>query len=628
MRYEVTDWNGLRPDQTSVAAASDASEHFYGFGEKFNSLDQAGKVVEIQTFDNPGNKGDRSYKVAPWFISTRGYGFHLDSTARTTFDMRVATGRYVVTNHAGTLAFQRRLRPRADRRPVPLYTSLTGRPPCRRPSRSALDLVGHLARRRRGPVRGRASSASEASPPRCSSSTRPGRSPTTISSSTSRPPSFHPTEPEKTQFGHPGTFEGVDFKGFADLAAMMTFFRENGLKVICWMTPFVNDSSNDEGVRGQNMGEARPDRKDKAFFVRASKDGPPLVVPWWKGRGSPIDFTKADARSWLSDRLTDLVKACMVDTGAGKETAIGGFKTDDGEFGNGTNTYIPETAVYSDGRTGKEFVNGYCVEYHKTVHGVLGKDGVLFARSGFTGSQAFPGCWAGDNEPNFGDQNGLPSVIVAGLSAAMSGFSIWGHDVGGYQNSHFSTGLARRPVHPLDAVRLLLARSCRCTGRSTAPTSGSTPGATPRPARRRTTTGRSTIPVLRDAPHPAVPLPLHLRQAVERDRPADPPPARPDPPGRPEDVPGPAHLLLRRRLARRPGDPAEGEPTATVYLPEGDWFDFWTNERHAGKQDITWKNPAQPDAADVEDPGLRARWGDRPADPGRRRPDALRRRTT
>ena len=32
----------------------------------------------------------------------------------------------------------------------------------------------------------------------------------------------------------------------------------------------------------------------------------------------------------------------------------------------------------------------------------------------------------------------LPSVIVAGLSAAMSGYAIWGHDVGGYQNTNFS----------------------------------------------------------------------------------------------------------------------------------------------------------------------------------------------
>ena len=31
------------------------------------------------TFDQAGNKQDSSYKVVPWFISTRGYGFHLDS---------------------------------------------------------------------------------------------------------------------------------------------------------------------------------------------------------------------------------------------------------------------------------------------------------------------------------------------------------------------------------------------------------------------------------------------------------------------------------------------------------------------------------------------------------------------
>ena len=85
---------------------------------------------------------------------------------------------------------------------------------------------------------------------------------------------------------------------------------------------------------------------------------------------------------------------------------------------------------------------------------VLGLPGLLFARSGFTGSQAFPGCWAGDNEPNFGD-NGLPSVIVAGQSAAMSAFAIWGHDIGGYQDTNFSQSPSK-PVHAVGPVRLLL----------------------------------------------------------------------------------------------------------------------------------------------------------------------------
>ena len=83
----------------------------------------------------------------------------------------------------------------------------------------------------------------------------------------------------------------------------------------------------------------------------------------------------------------------MVDTRTGKETAIGGFKTDDGEVaqaGTATQRTFPTTAVYSNGTTGKEFVNGYCLEYHKTVHGVLGEKGVLFRPQRVHGHPGLP----------------------------------------------------------------------------------------------------------------------------------------------------------------------------------------------------------------------------------------------
>jgi alpha-D-xyloside xylohydrolase len=106
LRYEVVDWGGASPVNTAVASPSNNDEHFYGFGEKFDALDQAGKLIRTLTFDDPGNKGDHSYKVAPWFVSTRGYGFHLDSSAESTFDMRAgAPNRYVITNLFGTLRF-------------------------------------------------------------------------------------------------------------------------------------------------------------------------------------------------------------------------------------------------------------------------------------------------------------------------------------------------------------------------------------------------------------------------------------------------------------------------------------------------------------------------------------------
>jgi alpha-D-xyloside xylohydrolase len=202
-------------------------------------------------------------------------------------------------------------------------------------------------------------------------------------------------------------------------------------------------------VPGQNTGQALnyAEGQTKGFFVRQTAGGAPLVVPWWKGRGSPVDFTNASARQWFTDQLQALLTRSEVRTlDGGQEPAIGGFKTDDGETQNTAqppNVYIPASASYADGRTGTEMRNAYCFEYQKCISGVLGNNGVLFARSGFVGCQAFPGHWAGDNEPNFG-ANGLPGVIVAGLSAAMSGYAIWGHDVGGYQDSNFGISDADR----------------------------------------------------------------------------------------------------------------------------------------------------------------------------------------
>ncbi len=65
LRYEVIDWGGVAPEQTSFSVAATPGERVYGMGEKFNPLDQTGKTALVQTFDQPGDKGDRSYKVVP-----------------------------------------------------------------------------------------------------------------------------------------------------------------------------------------------------------------------------------------------------------------------------------------------------------------------------------------------------------------------------------------------------------------------------------------------------------------------------------------------------------------------------------------------------------------------------------
>jgi len=586
LRYEVLDWQGQAPESTTISAAADAAEHFYGFGEKFNALDHTGKVVDVLTFDQPGNKGDRSYKVAPWFISTRGYGLHLDSTARSRFDMRTgAVGRYSITNQFGTLKFNVVYGPTLTD-VLARYTAYAGRPSLPPPFAFGTWISSDVWRSG-GEVRYVVTKFRERGIP---GSVFVFDSPWEVAYNDFK---FNIGASNATQFGRGGTFEEEDFAGFSSLSELMTFFREHGLKVVCWMTPFVNVSSQNEGIPGQNLGKAVLAGEQDQFFVQDGNTGRPLVVPWWKGRGRPIDFTNPAARAWLIERLSELLVACEVNVKAGTETAIGGFKTDDGEVGNDQNTYIPERAKYHSGATGRSFVNGYCVEYHRTVNGVLGDRGVLFARSGFTGTQAFSGCWAGDNEPNFGEENGLPSVIIAGLSAAMSGYSIWGHDVGGYLNGNFS------PVSPADLLIrwsqfgcfspiFQMHRQVHASNFRQYPWGYPTPGETLQ--RNRALENFKFYARLHTRLFP------YLYTYAKQSRETGIPIMRPLVLMHPDD---PNTFAIRhtyyfgadlvvapiiRPLANR----------RNVYLPEGTWFDFWSNERHQGEQVITWTNPNQP----------------------------------
>jgi len=583
MRYEVVDWGGLFPDKVSLSSASNAQEHFYGFGERFNQLDQASKVVDILTFDNPGNKGDRSYKVAPWFVSSRGYGLHLDSTARCTFDMRAAArARYDISSQTSTLRFH--LVPGPNLTDViARYTGLTGRPPLP-PAWAFGAWISSDIWRTGGEVRYAVTKFRERKIP--------------VSAFVFDSPwevAYNDFTFNETQFGLQETFENQNFAGFSNLSDMMTFFQQAGLKVICWMSPFVNINSINESVPGQNLGKAQNYAAGESgnFFVRQFPGGPPLVVPWWKGHGSPVDFTQQAAANWLTAQLRALRTASEVRTKSGTEPAIGGFKTDDGESGNGTNTYIPETAVYANGLTGREFVNGYCREYLKTIYEVLGSAGLIFARSGFTGTQAFPGCWAGDNEPNFGAEDGLPSVIVAGLAAAMSGVSIWGHDVGGYLNGNFS------PTSPADLFMRWAQFGCFSPimqmHRQVNPADlRQYPWGYPQAGetidqnealdnyRFYATLHTRLFPYLctyaKQSQDTGVPIlrPLVLMHQDD-----------------PNTFPIDHSYYFGNDLLVAPVI----EPKVTqrsLYLPEGTWFDFWTNQQHAGKQNITWTNPAQP----------------------------------
>ena len=284
--------------------------------------------------------------------------------------------------------------------------------------------------------------------------------------------------------------------------------------------------------------------------------------------------------------------AGIVDTATGKETAIGGFKTDDGESGNGPTRTSPTTAVYSNGKTGKEFVNGYCLAYHKTVQAsweiraalcpqrILGYTGVPWLLGGRQRAKL-------RREERPAERDGRRPVRRDERVLDL------GHTTSGATRT--PTSLRSRPPTCSFAGANSGAshRSCRCTDKSMAPIFGSTRGVTLRRVRQRPKTALDNYAFYATLHTRLFPyIYTYAKQSNETGLPIMRPLVliHPDDPktfGIQHAYYFGAELLIAPVI----------EPNATgrqVYLPKGDWFDFWTNERHAGTQDIAWTNPAQP----------------------------------
>ncbi len=553
LHYEVTDWGGSAPTETQIAAASTSDEHFYGFGEKFDGLDQAGKSVHILTSDHPGAKGDNSYAVAPWFISSHGYGFQLDSTAEAQLDMRdTAPDRFTAHLSFGKLAINLVGGP-APRDVLTRYTGYAGRPALP-PAWAFGPWISSDVWHNGGEVRYVVTKELQLGIP---ASVFVFDSPWELA--------YNDFQWNMTQFSAGGTFEGQAYAGFSSAADMLAFLRASGLRVVVWLTPFVDTSSYDEGIAGANLGKASTydTAASSGYFVKASPGGAPLVTTWWKGIGSPVDFTNPAAAAWFTQQLQQLV--------SDSNGTIGGFKTDDGEA-----DYIPLTASYADGRTGVEMKNGFCVEYLKSVWNVLGNNGLVFARSGFTGTQAYPGMWAGDNEPNFGTDNGLPSVVSAGMSAAMSGYAFWGSDIGGYQDSNPSStpeDLFMRWTQ-FGALTPVMQMHRQVTAGKQYPWSyGDAALANFKAyAQLHTTLFPYLYSAAKQATVDGIPLIQPLPLVAAGDATAA--------------TIGDEYMLGDSLLVA----PVitQSVTTRSVYLPAGGWFDFWTNAHVDGGQTVTW----------------------------------------
>lgn len=105
--------------------------------------------------------------------------------------------------------------------------------------------------------------------------------------------------------------------------------------------------------------------------------------------------------------------------------------------------WLPTDAVMADGSSGLDRHQQYAVECQKLNRELFdawhAKDGVerlYFVRSAWLGSQTQVSVvWGGDQQTDFSEGDGLPSVIPIGLGLGTTGFPYYGHDVGGYAST-------------------------------------------------------------------------------------------------------------------------------------------------------------------------------------------------
>ncbi|HIE22285.1 MAG TPA: hypothetical protein EYP73_06785, partial [Acidimicrobiia bacterium] len=75
------------PVAVSLSWTLAPDERIFGTGERFDRLDQRGRMPDVRVYEQYKQQRSRTYFPVPWLFSTRGYGLSIDSLRRVSFDL-------------------------------------------------------------------------------------------------------------------------------------------------------------------------------------------------------------------------------------------------------------------------------------------------------------------------------------------------------------------------------------------------------------------------------------------------------------------------------------------------------------------------------------------------------------
>ena len=258
------------------ALSLDVGEYIYGFGEHFTPIVKNGQSIDIWNRDG-GSASDQAYKNVPFYLSNKGYGVFVNTPDRVEFEVGSASVRNVEFSVEGEELEYIVIGGGSPKKVLSYYTALTGRTPVPpawsfglwlstswEPDSSAeitMDFVNGMADR---------------------------DIPLSV---------FH------FDARWMDDFNCCDFiwaDRFGDAPEMLRKIHEKGVKVCCWINPYVAQQS-----------RLFPEGAENGYFIKR-QDGSVWQSDNRMAGMAVVDFTNPAACKWYADRLGEIIDMGVV----------------------------------------------------------------------------------------------------------------------------------------------------------------------------------------------------------------------------------------------------------------------------------------------------------------------------
>ncbi|WP_098443904.1 glycoside hydrolase family 31 protein [Bacillus sp. es.036] len=399
---------------------SPKEEQFYGFGERYNAIEQRGEIIDCYVYNQYRDQGTRTYIPIPFYMTNKGYGCHVDTMMYTKFDLASSLQdqcTWLIEQNENVQETTVHFYFGDYREQVQAFTKGTAKP----------EMVPTWAL---GPWMSSNNWDRQSVVEDEIKATNDHKIPATVIvleqwSDEATYYMFNDATYELKEPGHVHGYEEMDFPSWGrwpDPKGMVDHIHDENLKLVLWQIP-IQKYLNKQNHPLKDQDEAYMIENG---YVVQKEDGNPYRIPEnWFTNSLIMDFSHPEGRKWWFHK-----RQYLLDIG------VDGFKTDGGEFVFGKNL------KFANGQTGSEMRNQYPNDYIGAYYDFAQQnDGITFSRAGYTGAQQFPAHWAGDERSTF---DAFKRSLIAGLNAGLAGVVFWGWDLAGFNGDIPSAELFMR----------------------------------------------------------------------------------------------------------------------------------------------------------------------------------------